>query len=102
MFGKDRVSVFEYEGDVVQELIQKLGLTTPHDNPSTRKNKSLNSASIKILRTINQYDIKAKDKALLMPHLKEINAILEHYANDQLIDDDSKKRVLKVYCPVKY
>jgi len=102
LFGKNNVSVFKYEGDVVQEVIQKLGLATPHDNPTTRENKSLNCASIELLRTINHYDIKAKDKALLMPHLKEINGILESYANDTLIDEESRKRVLKLSSPIKF
>jgi len=102
LFGKNNVSVFKYEGDVVQEVIQKLGLETPHDNPTPRQNKSLNSASIKLLKTINHYDIKAKDKALLIPHLKEINEVLENYANDSLIDEESRKRVLKVSSPIKF
>ncbi|NOQ17364.1 MAG: sulfotransferase family protein, partial [Methyloprofundus sp.] len=102
LFGKNNVSVFKYEGDVVQEVIQKLGLATPHDNPTPRQNKSLNSASIKLLRTINHYDIKAKDKELLMPHLKEINGIIESYANDTLIDEGSRKRVLKLSSPIKF
>ena len=102
LFGKNNVSVFKYEGDVVQEVIQKLGLATPHDNPSPRHNKSLNSASIALLRTINHYDIKAKDKELLMPHLKKINEIFENYANEPLIDEESRKRVLKASRPVKF
>jgi len=102
LFGKNNVSVFKYEDDVVQDVIQKLGLATPHDNPTPRQNKSLNSASIKLLRTINHYDIKAKDKQLLMLHLKEINGILESYANDTLIDEDSRKRVLKLSSPIKF
>ena len=101
LFGKNNVSVFKYEGDVVQEVIQKLGLETPHDNPTPRQNNSLNSASIKLLRTINHYDIKAKDKELLMPHLKEINGILENYTNDTLIDEESRKWVLKASSPIK-
>ena len=102
LFGKNNVSAFKYEGDVVQEVIHKLGLATPHDNPTPRKNKSLNSASIQLLRTLNHYDIKAKDKGLLMPHLKEINGILENYANDTLIDEESRKRVLMVSSPIKF
>lgn len=102
LFGKNNVSVFKYEGDVVQEVIQKLGLETPHDNPTPRQNKSLNSASVKLLRTINHYDMKAKDKELLMPHLKEINGILEHYSDDTLIDEASRERVLKLANPIKF
>jgi len=102
LFGKNNVSVFKYEGDVVQEVMQKLGLATPHDNPTPRENKSLNCASIELLRTINHYDIKAKDKALLMPYLKEINGILENYANDTLVDEESRKRVLKLSSPIKF
>jgi len=102
LFGKNKVSVFKYEGDVVQEVIHKLGLATPHDNPTPRQNKSLNSASIKLLRTINHYDIKAKDKELLMPYLKEINGILENYTNDTLIDEESRKRVLKISSSIKF
>jgi len=102
LFGKNNVSVFKYEGDVVQEVIQKLGLATPHDNPTPRQNQSLNSASIALLRTINHYDVKAKDKELLIPHLKEINRILDSYADDSLIDEESKKRVLKFSSSIKF
>jgi hypothetical protein len=81
---------------VVQEVIQKLGLATSHDNPTPKQNKSLNSAFIALLRTINHYDIKAKDKDLLIPYLKEINGILDNYAEDTLIDQESRKRVMKI------
>ena len=103
VFGENTVSVFNYKSDVVQEAIQRLGLATPHDNPTPRQNKSLNPASIAVLRTINRYDLKAKDKSLLMPHLKEINDIVDRYINgvdDTLIDEESRKRVLKVYAPI--
>lgn len=102
LFGKDNVSVFKYKGDVVQEVIQKLDLATPHDNPTPRLNKSLNSGSVALLRTINRYDIKAKDKALLIPHLKEINEVLDSYENEPLIDDESRKRVLKAFSPANF
>jgi len=102
LFGKNNVSAFEYEGDVVQEVAQKLGIATPHDNPTPRLNQSLNSASIALLRKINHYDIKAKDKELLMPHLTEINRILENYADDTLIDEASRKRVLKISNSIKF
>ena len=95
LFGENNISVFKYEGDVVQEVMQKLGLATPHDNPTPRQNKSLNSASIALLRKINQFDVKAKDKELLIPHLKKINEVLERYANDTLIDEESRRRVLE-------
>jgi len=101
LFGEDKISVFKYEGDVVQEVIQKLGLATPYDNPTPRQNKSLNSASIKLLRMINHYDIKAKHKELLMPHLKEINGILENYTKESLMDEESRKKVLKLHRPMK-
>ena len=101
LFGKNNVSIFKYEGDVVQEVIQKLELATPHDNPSLRKNKSLNDASVALLRTINQYDIQAKDKELLIPHLKKINEVFESYANDTLIDEGSRQRVLELSSPIK-
>jgi hypothetical protein len=102
LFGKKKVSVFEYQGDVVQEVALKLGLATPHDNPTPRQNNSLNSASIAILRSINRYDIKAKDKALLIPHLKQINQVLDNYQHQSLIDDESRIRVMRLSKPVKF
>lgn len=102
LFGSDSVSVFEYQGDVVQEVIQRLGLATPHDNPTPRQNKSLNAASIALLKTINRLDVKAKDKELLMPHLKAINGILEDYAEDSLLDAKSRERVLEIANPIKF
>ena len=100
LFGENKVLAFEYQGDVVQEVIEKLGLATAHDTPTPRQNRSLNSASIKLLRTINHYDIKAKDKGLLMPFLKGINGIFEKYSNESLIDEASRKRVLEKWSPV--
>jgi len=102
LFGENNVSVFKYEGDVVQEVIKKLGLETPHDNPTPRQNKSLNSATVELLKSINSYDVKAKDKGLLMPHINKINGILESYANDTLMDEESRKKVLKLYSPINY
>lgn len=102
LFGENNISVFKYEGDVVQEVIQKLGLATPDDNPTPRKNKSLNSASIELLRKVNNYDVKAKDKELLMPYLNNINAILDSYATDTLIDEESRKKVLKLSSLIKF
>ena len=102
MFGKNKVSVLEYKGDVVQEVINKLGLATPHDNPTPRQNKSLNSAAIKLLRTINQYNMKAKDKERLIPHLKEINGILDSYPNETLINEESRKKVLALSRPILF
>jgi len=99
LFGKGSVFAFKYQGDVVQELIDKLGLSTPYDNPTPRKNQSLNSASIALLRTVNQFDLKAKDKEKLIPHLKKMNDILDAYENKPIIDDESKKRVMKIWNP---
>ena len=86
----------------MQEFIQKLGLATAYDNPPPRQNKSLNSVSIALLRTINHYDIKAKDKALLMPHLKQIDEVFENYENESLIDEGSRKRVLNMSSPINF
>lgn len=102
LFGKSNVSVLEYKGDVVKAVIEKLGLTTPHDNPTPRQNTSLNNASIALLRTINQFDIKNKDKDLLIPHLKKMNEILQSCAQNTLVDDESRKRVLKLVSPVEF
>ena len=102
LFGNDKVLTFEYEGDVVQEVVQKLGLATPHDNPTPRQNNSLNGASIALLRTINQYAMKAKDKELLIPHLKEINTVFEGFEHESLIDEGSRVRVLNLYKPVVF
>lgn len=101
VFGEDKVVVFEYGADVVQELIKKLGLATPHDNATPRKNSSLNSASAELLRVINGFDVSAKDKELLMPHLKEVDKLLCKYAANSLIDEQSKQVVLELFKPVQ-
>lgn len=101
VFGEDKVVVFEYGADVVQEVIGKLGLATPHDNATPRKNSSLNSASAELLRVINGFDVSAKDKELLMPHLKEVDKLLCKYAANSLIDEQSKQVVLELFKPVQ-
>nr|WP_293751670.1 sulfotransferase family protein [uncultured Paraglaciecola sp.] len=101
LFGENSVSAFKYQGDVVQEVIQKLGLATAHDNPTPRQNKSVNGVVTQLLKTINHYNIKAKDKELLMTHLKEINGIFDNYPNDSLVDESARKRILELFNPVK-
>tara|TARA_R110002012_G_scaffold155654_2_gene316526 strand:+ start:6272 stop:7237 length:966 start_codon:yes stop_codon:yes gene_type:complete len=109
IFGQKSVSAFEYNGDVVQQVSQLLGLATAHDNPTPRQNNSLNNASISLLRVINQYDVKAKDKERLMPYLKEINSIMDAYVDtnvrgkevvSSLIDEVTKKRIMALATPV--
>jgi hypothetical protein len=102
LFGEDKVLVFKYDGDVVQELIQKLGLATPSDNPTPRQNNSLNNASIALLKTINQYDLKAKDKELLIPHLKAMNEVFEGYKHKAIIDELSREKVLRLATPINF
>lgn len=102
LFGEDKVLAFHYEGDVVQALKQKLGLATPHDNSSPRLNNSLHSTAVALLRVINSYDVSAKDKHLLMPHLRAISEVTENYAHTPLIDDESQKRVLTMAKPVLF
>lgn len=102
LFGENSVSAFNYQGDVVQEVMQKLGLATAHDNPTPRQNKSVNGVVTQLLKTINHYNIKAKDKERLMTHLKEINGIFDHYPNDTLVDESARKRVLELFNPVKF
>ena len=102
LFGDNSVFAFKYQGDVVQELIQRLDLATPHDNPTPKQNISLNSASIALLRSINKYDMKAKDKELLIPPLKKINEVLNGYQHESLIDDDSRKKVLELSQPILF
>ena len=102
VFGKGRVCVFEYQDDVVQEVMQMLEVATPHDNPTPKQNQSLNNVSIALLKTINQYNLTAKDKEQLMPHLKDINAILSSYEREALIDDASLQKVLAIAKPIKF
>ena len=90
LFGPDAVSAFSYNVDVVQEVIEMLGLATPHDNPTPRQNISLNSASISMLRRINALNMKAKDKEQIIVHIKEINKLVAPYAQAPLIDDAAR------------
>ena len=102
IFGENCVSTFKYDGDIVQEVIHKIGLATPYDNPTPRQNQSFNNASIYILRKVNRYNLKAKDKNRLIPHLKEINEVIEDYSNETLIDETSKQRVLELTHPLEF
>jgi len=102
LFGEDKVLAFKYEGDVVQALKHKLGLVTAHDNSTPRLNNSLHTTAIALLRVINSYDVSAKDKHLLMPHLRKISEVTENYATAPLIDIESSKRVLDMAKPVQF
>jgi len=104
LFGKNNVLVFNYSlkqnTDVVAVIIERLGMATPHDNPTPRQNQSLNNASIAVLKTINRYNLKAKDKERLVPYLKEVNEVLNHYAEESLLDNKLRRKVLALFKPL--
>ena len=101
LFGKNNVLAFEYQGDVVQQVIQHLGLATAHDNPTPRQNQSLNSVTIALLRGLNQHNISAKDKDRLILHLKNINDLAVKY-DQPLINNKSRDRVLALANPIEF
>ena len=97
--GENSIRAFKYdrdneENDIVQTVSEIIGFATPHDNPTPRKNSSLNAAATEIQRVINRYQLKAKDKEKVIPHLKELNQILSAYSTESLIDEESRERVI--------
>ena len=102
VFGVNNVSAFEYQHDVVQQAIQKLGLATPYDNPTARLNDSLHSTSIELLRVLNQHNLQAKDKGSVMPHLRKIDEVLRRYDGEAIIDGESRDKVMKICKPIVF
>lgn len=50
----------------------------------------------------NGYDIKAKDKHLLMPQLREVSESIEGYPTESLIDNEARKCVLEIAKPIEF
>lgn len=99
IFGKSSVSVFEYQQDTVKTVIKLLGLATPHDNPTPRKNKSMETTTIELYRVINRLKLSAKDKDKLVPHLQALNtelATLKSRNTSNVVDENSRNKILKV------
>ncbi len=96
LFGKSAVSVFEYQQDTVKTVSQLLGLATPHDNPTPRKNTSMNSITTELYRVLNRLQLSAKEKKKLVPHLQDLDTVITPYADrnkNSLIDDESKNTI---------
>ncbi len=96
LFGKSAVSVFEYQQDTVKTVSQLLGLATPHDNPTPRKNTSMNSTTTELYRVVNRLQLSAKEKEKLVPHLHDLNAALTPYADmdsNNIIDNESRDKI---------
>lgn len=96
LFGKSAVSVFEYQKDTVKTVSELLGLATPHDNPTPRKNTSMNAITSELYRVINRLQLTAKEKEKLVPHLHDIDSVLRPYANklsNQIIDRESRIKI---------
>ena len=96
LFGSNNVHAFDYQGDVVQEVLRRLNIATPHDNPTPRKNESLDRIAISLLRQLNQLDITAKDKEKIMPYIKGLNQELSAYDSEPFIGDSIKAAVSKL------
>jgi len=94
LFGKDSVRIFDAQKDTVATVIALLGLTTPNDNPTPRKNNSISLTTSELYRVINRLQLSAKEKENLVPYLSELDATLAPYSdreNISLIDDESRE-----------
>jgi len=99
LFGRESVIVFEYQKDTVATVSQRLGLTTPHDNPTPRKNTSMNTVTTELYRVLNRLHLSAKEKEKLVPFLNELDVALTPYSdreNKPLIDDESRDKIIKM------
>ena len=99
LFGKESVTLFDCKADTVATVIQRLGLTTPNDNPTPRKNNCMNSVSAELYRVVNRLPLSAKEKEKLVPHLNDLDAALMPYSEREdsgLIDDESRDKIIKM------
>ena len=99
LFGKESVMVFDCQKDTVKTVIQRLGLETPHDNPTPRKNNCMNSVTSELYRVLNRLPLSAKEKEKLVPHLNKLDVILTSYSdrgNHPLIDDESRDKINRI------
>jgi len=96
LFGESAVSLFEYQQDTVRTVSQLLGLSTQHDNPTPRKNMSMNDTTAELYRVVNRLHLSAKEKEKLVPHLQELDLVLTPFknkTNKSLIDDESEAKI---------
>ena len=99
LFGKDSVSVFDCQTDTVKTVINRLGLTTPHDNPTPRKNNCMNTVTAELYRVINRLPLAAKEKEKIVPFINKLDTALTPYSRSEsnsLIDEKSKEKIIKM------
>ena len=102
LFGKESVKLFECNKDTVATVSGLLGLTTPNDNPTPRKNNCMNSVTSELYRVINRLPLSAKEKENLVPHLNDLDAALMPHSdngdrvNSSLIDDETREKINKM------
>ena len=96
LFGNDSVKVFDCKKDTVATVIELLGLTTPNDNPTPRKNNCMNPVTSELYRVLNRLPLSAKEKETLVPYVNQLDAALSPYSNREcssLIDDASREKI---------
>ena len=96
LLGANSIDVFEYQHDTVKTVSQLLGLATPHDNPTPRKNTSMNGITTELYRVVNRLQLSAKEKEKLVPHLHDINAAINPYVDredNSLVDEASIDKI---------
>ncbi len=99
LFGKEAVKLFKCNKDTVATVSGLLGLTTPNDNPTLRKNNCINSVTAELYRVINCLPLSAKEKEKLVPLVNELDAALTPYSereSSSLIDDESREKIIRM------
>jgi len=99
LFGKESVKLFECNKDTVATVSGLLGLTTPNDNPTPRKNNCMNAVTAELYRVINRLPLVAKEKEKLVPLVNELDVALALYndrENNSLISEESRDKINKM------
>lgn len=99
LFGRTSVKVFDCKTDTVATVIKRLGMDTPNDNPTPRRNNSMSSVTADVYRVINRLSLDAKEKERLVPFVNELDAVLKTFSEmraSPLVDDESKEKIHKM------
>jgi hypothetical protein len=95
LFGKKNIKIFVHKGDIIQVICKKFGLNFNINNVR-RKNTSLSSASIELLKLTNKYplNIQEKEKSVLL--LQKLDNILSLYSEKTKYDKEVINKIFEL------
>ena len=97
LFGKKNIKVFSYSNEINSTILENLNIVLSNDKEEKRENIGQSYIGVELLKVVNRFNLKAKDKKYIVKMLKEMDKVFSNYEVTPLLNKDNYTSVKRLF-----